>query len=83
MYAFVTYLQKEHNCSAATCEQKIISIRQFWRYLKAKVHLIESNITEELEVPKQAKRIPKYLNLEDFIRLLMSIEDSRKVKEKE
>jgi site-specific recombinase XerD len=76
MYAFIAYLQKERNCSVATCGRKIISIRQFWKYLKTKAHLIDNNITEELEVPKQAKRIPKYLNLEDSIRLLMSVEDS-------
>ena len=76
MYAFIAYLQKERKCSVATCARKIISIRQFWKYLKTKVHLIDNNITEELEVPKQAKRIPKYLSLEDSIRLLMSVEDS-------
>ena len=37
---------------------------------------IENNITEELEVPKQPKRIPKYLGLEDSIRLLMEVEES-------
>ncbi len=76
MYAFIAYLQKERNCSVATCGRKIISIRQFWKYLKTKVHLIDNNITEELEVPKQAKRMPKYLSLEDSIRLLMSVENS-------
>lgn len=76
MYAFIAYLQKERNCSVATCGRKIISIRQFWKYLKTKAHLFDNNITEELEVPKQAKRMPKYLSLEDSIRLLMSVENS-------
>ncbi|TAH75127.1 MAG: hypothetical protein EWM47_00175 [Anaerolineaceae bacterium] len=73
MYAFIAYLQKERNCSVATCGHKIISIRQFWKYLKTKAYLIDHNITEGPEVPKQAKRIHKYLSLEDSIRLLMSI----------
>lgn len=76
MYSFVTYLQKDRNCCIATCARKIISIRQFWKYLKTKAHLTDNNIAEELEVPKQAKWMPKYLNLEDSIRLLMSVEDS-------
>lgn len=75
IYAFIAYLQKNRHCSIATCSRKIISIRQFWKYLK-KVHLIENNFTEELDVPKQPKRIPKYLSLEDSIRLLMSVENS-------
>ena len=76
MYSFIAYLQNERGCCIATCGRKIISIRQFWKYLKTKVHLLDKNITEELEVPKQAKRMPKYLSLEDSIRLLMSVEDS-------
>ncbi|MCL2261935.1 MAG: tyrosine-type recombinase/integrase [Defluviitaleaceae bacterium] len=35
-----------------------------------------NNITEELDLPKQAKRMLNYLNLEDSIQLLMSVEDS-------
>jgi site-specific recombinase XerD len=75
-YAFIAYLQNERRCSIATCGRKIISIRQFWKYLKNNVYMIENNIAEKLEIPKQPKRIPKYLNLEDSIRLLMSVEDS-------
>ena len=33
-------------------------------------------MTEELEVPKQPKRIPKYMGLEESIRLLMKVENS-------
>lgn len=76
IYAFIAYLQNERNCTIATCGRKIISIRQFWKYLKTRVHLIDNNIAEELESPKQGKRIPKYLSLEDSIRLLMSVENS-------
>lgn len=53
-----------------------MSIRQFWKYLKTKAHLIDNNIAEELETPKIPKRIPKYLSLEDSMRLLIKCEDS-------
>lgn len=76
IYAFIAHCQKERNCTIQTCGRKIISFRQFWKYLKNKAHLIDNNITEELEVPKQPKRIPKYLGLEDSIRLLMEVEES-------
>ena len=32
-----------------TRARKIISIRQLWKYLKTKVHLIDNNIAEELD----------------------------------
>ena len=76
IYAFIAHCQKERNCTIQTCGRKIITFRQFWKYLKNKAHLINNNIMEELEVPKQPKRIPKYLGLEDSFRLLMEAEDS-------
>ena len=63
MYAFITHCQTIKKASAGTRARKIVSIRQFWKYLKTKVHLIDNNIVEELETPKLPKRIPKYLNL--------------------
>ena len=76
IYAFIAHCQKERNCTVQTCGRKIICFRMFWKYLKNKAHLIDNNMTEELEVPKQPKRIPKYLGLEDSIRLLMEVEES-------
>ena len=52
MYGFITYCGTERNVTAATRARKIVSIRQFWKYLKNKAHLLESNIAEELEAPK-------------------------------
>lgn len=53
-----------------------MSLRQFWKYLKTKAHLIDNNIAEEMETPKIPKRIPKYLSLEDSVRLLIKCENS-------
>ena len=76
MYSFITYCGTERNVTAATRARKIVSIRQFWKYLKNKAHLLESNISEELEAPKLPKRMPKYLSLEESIRLLIESEKS-------
>jgi site-specific recombinase XerD len=76
MYAFITYCGQERNLSITSRARKIVSIRQFWKYLKAKAHLIENNIAEELETPKLPKRMPKYLSLEESIRLLIESEKS-------
>jgi integrase/recombinase XerD len=39
MYAFITYCQTSQKSSAGTRARKIVSIRQFWKYLKTKAHL--------------------------------------------
>ena len=76
MYNFLSYCQTELNSSAGTRARKIVSIRQFWKYLKTKAHLIDNNIAEELETPKLPKRIPKYLTLEESVRLLIQSKES-------
>jgi integrase/recombinase XerD len=76
IYSFITYCQNERNASPGTRSRKTVSIRQFWKYLKTKAHLIDNNITEELETPKLPKRMPKYLSLEESVRVLIQSQKS-------
>jgi integrase/recombinase XerD len=76
MYGFIAHCQTALNASAGTRARKIVSIRQFWKYLKTKAHLIDNNIAEELETPKLPKRIPKYLSLKEYVRQLMESKKS-------
>jgi integrase/recombinase XerD len=76
MYGFIAYHQENLRSSPGTRCRKIVSIRQFWKYLKAKVHLIENNIAEELETPKLPKRIVRCLTLEESVRLLLEASSS-------
>jgi len=76
IYAFLTHCQENLKLSAGTRARKIVSLRQFWKYLKLKAHLLETNITEEVETPKLPKRMPKYLTLEESVRLLTASKNS-------
>lgn len=71
MYGFLAYCQDALHSSPGTRTRKIVSIRQFWKYLKTKAHLIDNNIAEELETPKRPKRIVRCLTLEESVRLLI------------
>lgn len=71
MYGFIAYHQEILHSSLGTRYRKIVSIRQSWKYLKAKVHLIDNNIAEELETPKLPKRIVRCLTLKESVRLLI------------
>ena len=71
MYGFLAYCQDTLHSSPDTRTRKIVSIRQFWKCLKTKVHLIHDNITEELKTPKRPKRIVRCLTLEESVRLLI------------
>lgn len=78
LYAFITYCGESRGVTTATRARKIVSIRQFWKYLKNKAHLLDNNIAEELETPKLPKRMPKYLTLDESIRLLIASEQSER-----
>ena len=71
IYAFLDDCQDNLHSSPGTRARKIVSIRQFWKYLKTKVHLVDNNIAEELETPRLPKRIVRYLTLEESVRLLI------------
>ncbi|WP_195464949.1 tyrosine recombinase XerC [Faecalispora jeddahensis] len=71
IYSFIAYHQETlHNSPGTRC-RKIVSIRQFWKHLKSKAHIIDNNIAEELETPKLPKRIVRYMTLEESVRLLI------------
>ena len=76
MYGFIAYHQENLRSSPGTRCRKIVSIRQFWKYLKAKVHVIDNNVAEELETPKLPKRIVRCLTLEESVRLLLEASSS-------
>ena len=76
MYDFISYCGEVRKVTVSTRGRKIVSIRQFWKYLKHKAHLLENNVAEELETPKLPKRMPQYLSLDESVRLLISSEKS-------
>lgn len=76
MYGFIAYHQQTlHNSPGTRC-RKIVSIRQFWKYLKSKARVIDNNIAEELETPKLPKRIVRCMTLEESVRLLIEANNS-------
>ena len=70
IHAFLSYLATEHHSKASTRARKVSTIRIFFKYLSQKAGLIDTNPAQNLETPKQEKRIPKYLSLDESKKLL-------------
>lgn len=70
IHAFISYLATVNHSRAATRARKISTIRIFFKYLSQKTDIIEINPAQNLETPKQEKRMPKYLSLDDSKKLL-------------
>lgn len=79
IHAFLAYLSNVHHSKSATRARKASTIRIFFKYLSQKAGLIEFNPSQNLENPKQDRRLPKYLSLDDSKKLLdvASDEDNR------
>ena len=79
IHAFVSYLAVNLRAKPATRARKISTIRIFFKYLTSKTNILTENPAQDLETPKQGKRMPKYLTLEESHKLLntASNEDNR------
>lgn len=77
-YAFLSYCKSERDNDAAARARKASSIRAFFKYLCVQRKLLDENPMQELETPKQKRAQPKYLTLEESLRLLASVEGKYK-----
>ena len=71
---FLNYCKDERGNNAATRSRKTSSLKDFFNYLTVKTHKLSHNPTEELEAPKKGKKLPKYLTLEDSLKLLEAVD---------
>lgn len=73
-YAFLAWLARERNSSAANRARKVSTLRGFFSFCTSKRHYLEEDPTAELESPKLPKTQPEYLTLEQSKRLLEAID---------
>lgn len=84
IHSFVSFLAVNNRSKAATRARKISTIRIFFKYLTVKAKILEINPAQNLETPKQDKRMPKYLTLEDSKKLLdATIQEDNRNKERD
>ncbi len=89
VYSYMRYLSRdrvkhanavapEYGLSAPARARKIASIRSFYKYLTNKAKLLSENPMQDLDAPRLKKTLPKYLNLEESIQLLESVNGANK-----
>lgn len=74
IYEFLYYVTRERDNSAAARSRKLSSLRGFFKYLTNKTGQLERNPVDDIETPKQKKRLPKYLSLDESLELLKNIQ---------
>ena len=74
VYDFMNFLSRDRGLGAPARARKISAIRSFYKYLTVKAKLIPENPLLDLDSPRLKKSLPRYLDLEQSIQLLESVE---------
>ena len=77
-YAYLAYCSSVKRNSAATRARKTVVIRQFFKYLTYHKMMFKENPMAGLELPKQNKKLPKFLTLEQSVELLDCVDGANK-----
>lgn len=76
IYNFIFYTSDERHNSDKARYRKISSLRNFFKYLEKVAHIIEKDPTKDLDVPVPKGSLPKFLSLNESLRLLEASDNS-------
>lgn len=65
-----------HN-SPTTRMRKLSALRSFFKYAHAKAHIIDVNPTADVDAPKKSAVLPKYLTVEEAVRLINAVREDK------
>ena len=74
VYGFMNFLSRDRGLGAPARARKVSAIRSFYKYLTVKAKLIPDNPMQDLDAPRLKKTLPRYLDLDQSIQLLESID---------
>ena len=77
IYAFLQYTGSVRKNLWAAKARKLVSIRMLYRYLVTKTKQLKINPAADIEAPKRQQTLPKFLTLQESLRLLEAIKNDR------
>ncbi|MDE6596509.1 MAG: tyrosine recombinase XerC [Oscillospiraceae bacterium] len=72
---YLSYVATERNNSAKTRHRKLASLKVFYKCLYRDLGLIPTDPTKDVDYPKSHEHLPKFLTLDDSIKLLENMHD--------
>ncbi len=70
---FLGYSAIDRKNNTTTRNRKLSSLKSFFKFMHDKKHFIDRNPTTEVDSPKKAKTLPKYLTMDEAVRLLEAV----------
>lgn len=81
LYEYMYYVSTVRKNSGSSRARKVSSLRTFFKYLSSKTGILQNNPAKELDTPKLSKTLPKYLSLDESVRLLSSVSGKNAVRD--
>ena len=81
VYDYMGFLSRDRQLNNASRARKAATLRSFYKYLTNKAKLMDVNPVQELDPPRLKKTLPKYLNLNESVNLLESVEGQNAVRD--
>lgn len=73
VYAVFNWFVNERGNKICARARKLSALKSFYKYLTVTENILKNNPVRDIESPRQAQRLPKYLTLEESIALLDAI----------
>lgn len=70
---FLVYAKTDRENSTTTRMRKLSALRSFFHYAVSNEHIIDSDPTFDVDAPKKAKTLPKFLTVEESVHLLNTV----------
>ena len=74
---FLVYLAIDRRAEPTTRMRKLSSLKSFFKYAYYKRNLISKNPTENVDAPKKKTTLPRYLTLDESVRLLEAVKEDK------
>jgi len=78
IFEFLFFVSEQRDNINSSRARKLSAVRGFFKYLSKQVNKISFNPAENIEYPAIKQQLPKYLSLDESVRLLNTIETDEK-----
>lgn len=77
---YLMFAGRERENSTTTRMRKLSALRSFFRYAHVREHIIDVNPTADVDAPKKSLTLPKYLTVDEAIKLMNTVSEDKESK---
>jgi len=81
IYDYMDHLSRVRGLNNTSRARKVATIRSFYKYLTNKAKLLEVDPVQNLDSPRLKRSLPKYLDLDESVGLLNSVDGKNAVRD--